>query len=453
MRRVEARPQTTARILAVVLALFAAGAPTGARGQASDEALRDRVAQLVGRLADSKANAADVAEKALIDLGPRALPLLPEDGKVKEEAARKRLAKVRAAIAEAMESENLGATLITLKAEGIRLTEAIKQLQGQSGNLISDLREANGAEVTNPSFDLDIAKKPFLEALDEVAKKADVSLNFFTGDGSIGLMPGGGPDSDKPDEIGAPRPAEMKSRIVYSGPFRVLIKTFGLSGDFASGSANANAQLEVAWEPRLRPMLMALKAADIAIVDDQGNSVSPTVTDESGSVVLRPENPAAELNLNMLAPSRQSGVKRLKSLKVKANVTLPAGIRTFRFPSLTKAAEIKQGDITVSLDSTEVEEDVWKVRVDLIYPGEGPAFESYRQGLFNNRIWLQKRDGSRFEHNGGFSNVGSDGGKLGFEYLFVDAPGKPGDYGFVYETPSKVLIVPLEFEFKDVPLP
>ena len=81
------------------------------------------------------------------------------------------------------------------------------------------------------------------------------------------------------------------------------------------------------------------------------------------------------------------------------------------------------------------------------------AFESYRQGLFNNRLWLQKADGSRFEHNGGFSNTSNDGGKLGFEYLFVDAPGKPADYQLVYETPSKVLTIPLEFEFKDVPLP
>ena len=83
----------------------------------------------------------------------------------------------------------------------------------------------------------------------------------------------------------------------------------------------------------------------------------------------------------------------------------------------------------------------------------GPAFESYRQGLFNNRIWLQSADGSRFEHNGGFYNTGSDGGKLGFEYLFVDAPGKPADYQLVYETPSKVITIPLEFEFKDVLLP
>ena len=107
----------------------------------------------------------------------------------------------------------------------------------------------------------------------------------------------------------------------------------------------------------------------------------------------------------------------------------------------------------MTLESTEVEEQVWKVNVVLDYPGEGAAFESYRQGLFNNRLWLQKADGSRFEHNGGFSNTSADAGKLGFEYLFVDAPGKPSDYQLVYETPSEVKIIPLEFEFKDVPLP
>ena len=113
----------------------------------------------------------------------------------------------------------------------------------------------------------------------------------------------------------------------------------------------------------------------------------------------------------------------------------------------------KLGDVAVTLESSEVDEAVWKVRVLLDMPGSGPAFESYRQGLFNNRIWLQKADGTRFEHNGGFSNTAADGGKLGFEYLFVDAPGKIGDYGLVYETPSRVLLIPLEFEFKKVPLP
>jgi hypothetical protein len=107
----------------------------------------------------------------------------------------------------------------------------------------------------------------------------------------------------------------------------------------------------------------------------------------------------------------------------------------------------------VTLESTEVDEQVWKVNVVLAYPGQGPAFESYRQGLLNNRLWLRKADGQKFAHNGGFSNTAAGEGKLGFEYLFVDAPGKPADYGLVYETPSQVKAIPLEFEFKEITLP
>ena len=42
--------------------------------------------------------------------------------------------------------------------------------------------------------------------------------------------------------------------------------------------------------------------------------------------------------------------------------------------------------MSVTLQGMEIDEQVWKVNVELAYPGEGPAFESYRQGLFNNRV-------------------------------------------------------------------
>ena len=85
--------------------------------------------------------------------------------------------------------------------------------------------------------------------------------------------------------------------------------------------------------------------------------------------------------------------------------------------------------------------------------GGGAAFESYQQGLFNNRIFLRKADGSVFDMNGGFNQIGGGDGKVAYEYIFVEVPGKPTDYQLVYETPSKVLTLPLEFEFRDVPLP
>ena len=58
----------------------------------------------------------------------------------------------------------------------------------------------------------------------------------------------------------------------------------------------------------------------------------PAVMEESTDVVLRPENPAAELNINMAAPDRAA--RSLATLAVECEVTVPSSVRTFRFPSL-----------------------------------------------------------------------------------------------------------------------
>ncbi|MGO8900248.1 MAG: hypothetical protein ACLQU5_18130 [Isosphaeraceae bacterium] len=408
-----------------------------AQTETADAALRDRVLQLIERLDDPKPEARDDAEARLIKLGARALPLLPDPASVTSKERKERLEKVRATLRQAEEETSTGASRVTIQAKAIRLSEALGLIQKQTGNGITDLREQLGGETTNPAFDLNIHDVPFHEALDRVARLAEVSVNAFTGDGTIGIT-AGMPSKDP--------------LIQYVGPFRVAFKQLTEVRDLQAGTSAAGAQLEVAWEPRLRPMLLTLKSDGLAVKDDKDREVKPQAMMESNEIVLRPQNPAVEMNLNLEAPDR-SAVK-LSSFRIKADVTLPAGIKTFRFPSLAQEnVTQKQGDVSATLQNVEIDEQVWKVNVELVYPGNGPAFESYRQGLFNNRIWLQKADGSRFEHNGGFSNTSSDGGKLGFEYLFVDAPGKPADYQLVYETPSKVVTIPLEFEFKNVPLP
>ena len=424
-------------IAALVLALGLGGK---APGQGADAALKDRVNTLIERLGSPTKETADAAEAALIKLGDRVLPLLPE--KAKDDKANadreQRLGRIREALAKAVEDVNLGASKVTIKGTAIRLSEVLQKLQSQTGNALTDLREAEGAEASNPALDVDIVDKPFLEALDIVCKQAEVSPNFYSGDGTIGIMAAAIPKD---------------SVLIYNGPFRIELKQVAAVREIATGVSNASVQFEIGWEPRLRPMLLALKADELKIIDDRDKEIEPQVDQESTDVVLRPENPIADVNLRLKAPERAA--KAIKSMKIKANVTVPAGLKTFRFKSIDVKSPVKtkQDEVEITLEGTEVDEQVWKVNVVLGYPEGGAAFESYRQGLFNNRLWLQKADGSKFEHNGGFSNTSSGEGKLGFEYIFVDAPGSPADYGLVYETPSKVLTIPLEFELKDVNLP
>ena len=429
-----------------VLGLFLglSGAISAPGQDAGDAALKDRVTQLVERLGAEKAEVREAASKALTKLGPRILPLLPDQAAMPGGLRKDEVRKLRESLRKAQDEVHPGASRVTIEGQGIRLTEALQRLQKQTGNSITDMREQLGGDVTNPALNLSIRDRTFFEALAEIVKQAGVGLEFYTGDGSLGIKPGMTADPGGPTLAGPP--------IEYTGPFRIELKTMNIVHDFEAGSSLANLQFEAAWEPRLRPMLLKLKGDEIKVIDDRGKEVKPQMAMESDEVVIRPENPVAEINLNLQAPDRTAS--KLKSLKVKAELTIPAGIKVFRFPSLANQnAKLKQGDVAVELQDVEVEEQTWKVHVELTYPAEGPAFESYRQGLFNNRLWLQRADGSRFEHNGGFNSTGSDGGRLGFEYLFVDAPGKPADYGLVYETPSKVIRIPMEFEFKDIPLP
>ena len=115
------------------------------------------------------------------------------------------------------------------------MSEALQQLQKQTGNAITDLREQLGTEVTNPALDLDLRDKPFFEALDQIARLAEVSTNFSTGDGSIGIMAG----ASMAPAPGMPA-SKAKPLILYSGPFRIELQQVSLSRDFQAGTALAN---------------------------------------------------------------------------------------------------------------------------------------------------------------------------------------------------------------------
>jgi hypothetical protein len=334
------------------------------------------------------------------------------------------------------ETANL-ASRVTIEGKGILLSEAIQELQKQSKNSVSDLRDPESSLSRNPRLDLNIHDRGFFEAIETITRKAGVAVTFATGDGSIGIIDGPPP----PNSIAA-----------TSGPFLLTLKRISISRDFQTGISSARLQVEFAWEPRLRPMLLTMKSDDSEIIDDQGRPVAPQVSHESTEVVLRPETPIAELNLALAAPARDA--KRLASIQLRADVAIPADIKTFRFSTLAKPnQQSMDGQVRVTLKRIEVEENVWKVDLTVDHSGGGPVLESFRQGLLKNRVRLQRADGSTFEPTGDSANTASTDGLFEFEYLFTDLPGKPAEYELVVETPSRILKIPVEARFSDISLP
>ena len=176
------------RVIVHVCCLLALACAAPVRAQSSDGALKDRVGQLLERLESKTEQKANEAEQALIELGPKVLPLLPEDKKSPDRD--KRIDRIREKLREAQDAAAITASVITLKRQGMRLSEALREFQKQSGNAISDIRDQDGGEPENPTISLDLSNKPFLEALDVISEHADVQFNFYTGDGTVGLMAG-----------------------------------------------------------------------------------------------------------------------------------------------------------------------------------------------------------------------------------------------------------------------
>ena len=152
---------------------------------------------------------------------------MPDAATVKTAERKERLDRIRTVLRKAEAEININATKVTIEGKGIRLSEALQQLQKQSGNVITDMREQLGADVTNPSLDLSSHDQPFFEALDDIAKKAQVATTFFTGDGSIGIT--GGARRGRTHRHAGP---SMKPLIAYSGPFRIELKQLNLSATF-----------------------------------------------------------------------------------------------------------------------------------------------------------------------------------------------------------------------------
>jgi hypothetical protein len=128
---------------------------------ATDAALRDRVVQLVDRLSAPTPEAREAAVASLIKLGPKVLPLLPDPATAKTPQLKELFERVRTGLRAQEDEVNTNASRVTISGKGIRLSEALQQLQKQTGNPITDLREQLGTEVTNPALDLDVRDKTF----------------------------------------------------------------------------------------------------------------------------------------------------------------------------------------------------------------------------------------------------------------------------------------------------
>jgi hypothetical protein len=405
------------------------------------EKLPDQVKALVRQLDHNEQAKREAAEKELIELGSDVLPLLPPVNNRTPAEVRNRLTRIRTALTKAAIEATTKSTAVTLSGE-MPVSKAFAELAKQSGNELVDYRDRFNQEARDPTIKVDLQEVPFWEALDTVLDAAELSLYNFDEERSALAYVARGEDS-------APR----KGRATYSGLFRLEPARVEATRDLKTGMRSARLTVEVAWEPRVRPIVLEQPLDETTATDEAGNSLPIDGREGKLEVPVEVTNSAVELEIPLEAPDRS--VKQIGTLKGKLTAVVLGRVESFEFADLDKlrGAELERGGATVVVDSCRKNGDIYEVNMRVAFDKANNALESHRGWIYNNECFVTDAQQNRIDNVGVEATLLADN-EVGLSYKFdLGEEPKVADYGFVYRTAAAIIRVPVEFELSKIDLP
>jgi hypothetical protein len=407
---------------------------------APSEELKTEVRRLIRQLDADQLADRDAAEEALVRKGPEIFDLLPEPDKTASAEVQERLARVRLKLQRAMVENSAQASLVTLKAQNMPLSKILGAIEKQSGNKLGDYRAKFSQPENDTPLTLTFEKTPFWQALDRVLDAAGMTIYPYGDQPGLNLV-GQAPDA---------RP--RVDSACYDGPFRFAVTKIVAQRDFQNpGAAALFVNLEAAWEPRLKPIVLRQKPSDIKAVDDRGQPLK--LLREGGEEEINPQgdSPGVELTLPFALPPRS--MAKIARLEGQLTAMIPGRTETFRFDGLLKAKNVKQrgAGVTVTLEEVRENNKTWEVQVHVRFDEPGDALASHRGWIFRNEAHLEGPDGKPIPYDS-METTAQSPEEIGLAYIFVlDEP--PAKLKFVYKTPGAILGKTFKYVFKDLPLP
>jgi hypothetical protein len=404
---------------------------------ADSAALQAQVNRLVRQL-DSNALADRVAaEKALVELGPKALGLLPAITPRTSAEVKDRLGRVRTILEKQAAEQAAQASRVTLEGE-MTLEEAMAALEKQTGNQVIGLRPDNLTVKVKADF----KDVPYWQALDNLLSQASLTINQFGGTpGALTAM--AAPEGQKPRSEGA----------AYGGVFRFD----PLRIEAVRNLRNPDVQqmkltLEVSWEPRVTPL--TIQQPLDAITATPAGEGEVTIDNSRGSLTAstNADISSVELEIPFQLPSRD--VKEIASLKGTITALVPGLTETYVFENLQQArgVESRKAGVTVIFDQLRKNQELYEIRMRVRLEEANEALASHLASwIFSNEAYLEDAAGAKVE------NIGREGylqaeNEAGVVYRF-DLEKGPAGYKFIYKTPAAIVKTPVEYELKNIPLP
>jgi len=410
-----------------------------------NEDLARQVARLVELLNDDRAEVRDRAESELMELAgatmaesDRFLELLPQVNEQMPLAVRDRLSRIRHQIDDRVAKAAVQSSAITLLADQAPLSDVLIAIEQQTGNRLVDKRENNVAAKSHITVKFE--NEPFWPAVDRILDQAQLDTYSYGDDEALSLV------SRSAEAI--PR----YGRASYSGPFRIELLEIQAQRNLRQPQLSLlKVQMEVAWEPRLRPIAISQPASEAVITTDDGRNLGISHPQAVLEVEVPAGTQAAEMILPFMPPPREA--KRITSLRGKMQALVPGRQVQFRFGDLANAAGKSQrrGGVQVSVDDVRKNNDVWEIHMRLALEEDNHALQSHRGWVFQNTAYLVTNNGDRIE-SAGLETTRQTRNEVGIAYLYDLSNGIEG-LTWVYETPAAIVKLPVEYELKEIELP
>ncbi len=410
--------------------------------------IQEQVDDLLLSLAGDTIAERDLAEQNLIKLAELdAIPLddflalLPAADANLPPAVRERVQSIRAVLETRRAKAATAGKNVTVTAAGWKLSELLAELENQTGNKIIDAREQFGQAPTDPKVTVVADDLPFWSVLDQALDQAKVDIYGY-GDESGAMQL-----TDR-----APGRTDRYGIASYAGPIRFepveVVATRGLRN---TTTESLRVDLEIAWEPRLRPIALALPIDSVTLDIGGGKELATTQPGRVFNVEVQPGTQNVELNLPFELPGRDAA--KIQSLTGTLLGLLPGSQETFEFGDLKSEQAITQikGGVAVTLDRVRKNNDIWEVHMRLKLADASDALASHRGWVFGNTTYLEAKDGNVIDH-AGFETTMQTQNEVGIAYLF-DLPNGIEGLKWVYKSPAAIVEQSFDFELKNITLP
>ena len=402
--------------------------------QSSSEDLANRVRQLVRQLDARELAQREAAEKALVELGPPVLEVLPPVTPQMPAEVKQRLERIVGTVQKIQAEQGTQASTVTLNGS-YTLQEVFEELERQTGNKIV------GYENRSAQLELALENVSYWEALDKVLDEAGLTINRFGGTRNALTV------AAAPEEA-APR----KEGTTYNGIFRFQATRIEAVRDLINPRIQGmRVTLSISWEPRITPILLTQPVEQITAVLATGEPLPLDSRPTQLSAAVESSISAAEIDLPFPLPPREA--EQIATLQGTITALVPSRLETFEFDQLQSIDQTQQtkAGVTVILEEIRKNLALHEVRVRVRFDDPANALESHRGWIYNNEAYMIGPSGERIE-NAGFQATRQESNEVGVAYLFAVDEGLD-QYKFVYKTPALIVQMPVSYELKNIALP